>query len=478
MKFELGVNTDVWREDKPPKGWKGGPLPMTSYQRRILRALVKYKHVSVKSCHGSGKTWFAARAGLYLMFVFKPIGISTAPTGRQVKRLLWSEIHDAYARAPRPLGGKLNQTYLELGNRWFMEGFATDSPEFNISGLHEECMIVIVDETHGVEPQTLDMMDTLLTSHNSYVLWIGNPVIPEGPFYQAFQPGSPFKPEAQITISAGMTPNVRHGRIIYPKLVTQEWVDRQIDKYGEDDPWTIARVHAEFPETNLQLLIAPRAIQRAEQADFWDEKPHLQDTDKVVSLGVDVGRGGGDPSVIGVRWASGRYRTVHRFSKTRTTELSGEIIHVWKQFRPRSVNPEEGPCINIDDTGVGGGVTDILLEQGYPVNGIVSSESPDELYADEDSAEHEDMEQFLNVRAQCYWKLRTRALAGTLDIDETTAYQLTKIQRERTSKDKIKIEEKDKIRKRLRGRSPDEADTCMLAFAADEAGAGEWVRFI
>lgn len=463
-KNELGIAIDEWPSDRPPKRWSSWePLPLWSKQREIVKAIPKYKKVAVKSGHGLGKTFIAGGIALYLHYVYHALGLTTAPIFRQVRRLLWGEIHSLYNNAPRPLGGKINQVSLESGDKWFIEGFATDKPEVTMAGFHEENIFVIIDEAGGVDSLVYDMLDTILTSENSFVLLIGNPVDPNSPFADAFKPGSGYH---QITMSCYDCPNVRHKYNIYPKLVSWDWPDRMRRKYGSDDAWFRSRVLAEFPEDNTDVLIAPRFVQKA--LDNFDSF----ERDRVVSFGVDVAREGMDRTAIGLRWSSGRFEILESIQTSRITEIAGRVSELFSRYEHRA--HEDGLCINVDDTGVGGGLTDILYDKGLPVNGIIGGEGPDEWATDEDA------ERFLNKRAQYYWRLKTFFEKGKVGIqDEDLAIELGKIEREYTTKDKIKIIDKAKIRKKLGGRSPDKADCMMLAFAKDSEDSNrELIRFI
>src|SRR5258707_8416581 len=61
-------------------------------QRQMLRALETKRHIAVKGCHSSGKTFAAASAVLWWLTRYQTGKvITTAPTMRQVK-LMWSEI--------------------------------------------------------------------------------------------------------------------------------------------------------------------------------------------------------------------------------------------------------------------------------------------------------------------------------------------------------------------------------------------------
>jgi len=455
---ELKIPTTVWRHDCPPKNWKPRPYrpyPLWSIQREILRALVKHRKVAVKSCHGSGKTFMAGIAALYLLYVWHALGVTTAPTFRQVKRLLWGEIRDIYNTAHQRganLGGKLLQTSLELGDKWFMEGFSTDHPETNIPGFHEETVFAIMDEAGGNDPATYDMLETILTSENSFVLLIGNPIDAKSPFADCFKPGSEYK---TFSIPARITPNVRNKRNVYPKLVAHDWPERMKKKWGKDSPLYKSRVEAEFPEDTISMLIPYSAITKALQTELPE--------DEVISFGVDVARQGSDRTVIGCRWASGKFRIIHQMERRRETEVVGTIKKLYNEYKPR--------CINVDDIGVGGGIVDMLFEEGFPVNGIVVSEEPDDTADDMGDLE------FQNKRAQYYWKLYRAFVEDEIDIDDDElANELCYI--EAKFGRKIRILEKEQIKVKLK-RSPDLADCMMLAWAMDEADMErEVLRFL
>ncbi len=491
-KHELGIPTEIWPDDRPPARWKeGDAVPLWSKQREIIEALVKYRKVAVKSGHGIGKSFCAGGVALYLAYVWHATGLTTAPVFRQVKRILWGEIHYLYNKAINPLGGKLNQISLDLGDKWFIEGFATDKPEANITGIHEENMFVIVDEAGGVKEEVFDALDAILTSKNSFVLYIGNPIVSSGRFFDAFKPGSGFH---TITVSCYDSPNIRYQRNIYPKLTSHQWVADKEKRWGSNSALFKSRVEGEFPEENSDSLISLKYLNRALLKGEED-----QDLRKVMSYGIDVARKGADSTVIGKRYASGFYEVRDIMNHATTVEVCAKMEFIYNQDNPgfkQSVqessrirlqglisSKREGdskeeesdvgfPQINVDDIGVGGGVTDVLEEDNYPVKGINVGESPDESLPD--------YELFLNKRAQYYWKLKEAFENEEVAlIDEETVFELSKIRAEYLRSGKIKIVDKELIKKELNGRSPDRAESIMLAWATDEGDVDrDWVRFV
>jgi phage terminase large subunit len=487
---ELGLSIDIWRNDVPPKDWiPGDPVPIWSAQREIIEALVKHRKVAVKTGHGVGKTYIAGGLALYLAYAWHATGMTTAPTFRQVRRALWGEIHYLYNRAKNPLGGKLNQVSLDLGDKWFVEGFATDKPSENITGIHEENIFVIVDEGGGVLPETYEALDALLTSETSFVLYIGNPTAADGPFYDAFKPNSGFK---TFTISCYDCPNVKHDRIIYSKLTAKKWVDDKVKKWGVASNLFRIRVAGEFAEESRDTLIPIKYIEIALRKGVEGEVV----PDEINGFGLDVARQGSDSSVFGAKYNSGFFKVLESTQKQRETATAGKMKSYYDSLIPkfkyrsldemeRKLKKDKGeevgedpswPPINVDDIGVGGGVVDILVEDEYPVNGVNVAEAPD-------PSEPEEAKLFLNKRAQYYWRLKVLFEQEKVAIDdEDLAFELSKLKMEFLRSGKIKIIDKETLKKPApqgMGKSPDKAECMMLAFAVESADVErELVRFL
>jgi hypothetical protein len=476
----LGISIDVWRDDKPPKSWKPrDPRPLWSKQREIIQALVDYRKVAVKAGLGTGKTFVAGGLSLYLAYVWHCIGLTTASTFRQVRRALWGEIHWFFNNAREPLGGNLNQVSLDLGDKWFVEGFATDKPMTNITGIHEENIFVIVDEAHGVPDLAFEAFEGIVTSENTFVLYIGNAINPSGRFADTFKPKSTFH---HMTISCYDVPNVKHAQVIYPKLTTYQWVKDKETKWPRDSALFKGWVLGEFPEESKDSLIPIHYIDLALRKGQNGEVI----ADRIKSFGLDVARKGPDSTVYGVRYDSGLFQIIEVANKNKETETAGKMKIIYDTKVPKldlnqitgkkeeKVENHSIPPINVDDLSVGGGVVDILEEDEYPVNGINVGELPD---LNDEESDHPEL--FLNKRAQYYWKVRMAFINERIAIeDEELALELSHTKVEYLRSGKIKIVDKDKIKLELK-RSPDRAECCMLAWAKSEAESNqEMVRFI
>lgn len=465
FKYEMGVDTSIWRDDHPPHRWKNGdPLPLWSAQRDIIDALIKHRRVAVKSGHGVSKTHTAAAVVFLLTYVFGASGLTTSTVFRQVRRGLWGEINKLWQHASTwrrlnekpPLGGRINQTSIELAPDWFVEGFSTNKPEQKVPGIHQGKMFVVIDEAGVIEPSIFDMMETVLTNEEVWVLIIGNPTDPTHPFAQYFKPGSGYYP---MTLSCYDCPNVKHKRNIYPGMTTYQWVKRREEKWGKESALFQSRVLGEFPKADSAGLIPYNYIE--------DALKRILPEDKLSALGVDVARGGGDRIVITGLFESGRVKVFEFFDKARTTETEGRVKFWADKYSYVEEDVLIRPTINIDDIGVGGGVTDHLYEDGYPVNGINVSESPYE------SPDEEGRLSFANLRAQYYWKLAQLFIDGLISIEPNKedwddvhydlANELSKLKLKPNSKNTIQIIEKAEIKKHLKGISPDLMESVMLA---------------
>ena len=115
-------------------------------QRDILEAVAHNRKVAVRSCNAAGKTFTAAVTVLWwLMSYDNAIVITTAPSERQVKELLWREIRQLYMPHRDIIGGKLTRTRLDFAPNRYAYGFSTNT-EDRFQGFHSGNILVVVDE--------------------------------------------------------------------------------------------------------------------------------------------------------------------------------------------------------------------------------------------------------------------------------------------------------------------------------------------
>lgn len=401
-------------------------------QREILLSVCHNPRTAVRSCHGSGKTFVAAVILLWFLYCFRDARVlTTAPTFRQVEKILWQEVKKLHANAVYPLGGQVLATQIKIDVGWFALGFSTDDPNA-FQGHHSPSVLVILDEACGIPEVIWDAADGVLTSKHCRLLAIGNPTDPQARFAREFETPNIKK----FTISAFDTPNFK-GKDI-EGLVRQDWVEDKRIRWGEQSPLWLSRVLGEFPTVGEDTLIPLGWIEEAKRRFITATQP--------CELGVDVARYGQDETLIYLRQGD-RIRLHFSGYGLDTMRTVGQVIQTLRETK--------ADLVKVDAIGVGAAVVDRLREQGKPVESITGSERSS------------NTEKFLNRRAEIYWSLRERFEKGNIDLDphdEDLHAQLSTIKWRVTSSGKIKIESKEEMKARG-ARSPDRADAVAYAFA-------------
>ncbi|HCX21360.1 MAG TPA: hypothetical protein DHN29_05560 [Cytophagales bacterium] len=391
------------------------------------------------SGHGIGKTWLSARLALAFLYSFYPSKIiTTAPTWPQVETLLWGEIRKAHSESKIPLGGLPQKTKLELSPDWFLRGLSTTGSvaerEFGATrfqGFHSENLLVILDEAPGVEPSIWIATESLIVGDNNRILAIGNPTSPTGMFYDACR--SPLWNKIQV--SCYDHPNVKENRTVIPGAVTPNWIDERKQEWGEDSPLYKAKILGDFPDEGEDTLIP---LSWAEDAMHKQLKAEGKRR-----LGCDVARFGSDKTVI----------FEMNGPVANLLDVTGKVDTMVTVGKIRSYAKDD-TLIAVDDSGVGGGVTDRLRELEDSVDAVNFGERAIE------------PERFANLKAEAFWLLRERFKPNSPDPiqipdSQELLFQLTSIKYTCTSKGQIKIESKEDMKKRGM-KSPDLADALAI----------------
>ncbi len=163
-------------------------------------------------------------------------------------------------------------------------------------------------------------------------------------------------------------------------------------------------------------------------------------------LGVDIGRGG-DYSVFVLRCDN--YAKV--LNKNQSADLMTQVALIKGFIRDLDIKPQD---VFIDDTGVGGGVSDRLKELGLSVSPIKVGEKA------------QDSDKYINQKAEMTWECRNWVLNNSLENNKDF-YQLNAIKYKEDSSSKLKIEPKEDLLKRGI-KSPDVADALILTFAPSQ----------
>lgn len=426
-----------------------------SKQADVLNSVCDNRYTAVRSCHGVGKSWVAARAVAWWLAVH-PVGeafvVTTAPTAPQVEAILWREISRAHRKGDLPgytTGGpipswKINGELVAYGRK------PADYDQAAFQGIHARYVLVVLDEAGGVPKSLYDAVDSLVTNELSRVLAIGNPDDPSSHFENVCRPASGWN---VIGISAFDAPCYTGEYVpedLVDVLISKLWVEERKARWGKDSPLYIAKVLGQFPEISDDMLITPALLRRAYINDLSERE--LQPG----RYGADIARLGKDRTVV-YRNRGGVVRLEDSWGKLDTMKTAGKLKLI--------VDARLGEVpIVIDIIGVGAGPYDRLKEQGVRVLGFNSAEKANR------------PDRFVNRRAEQWWEFKVLLEDSELDLeeaDEDLAAELLQIKWGVTSSGRIFIEKKDETRKRLPdGRSPDNADAAMMSTWV----GGDWMK--
>jgi hypothetical protein len=413
-----------------------------SKQAHILRQVAAHDRVAVRSGHKVGKSTLAAIAALWFPHAYRGGRVvMTAPTARQVRIVLWREVRRLYQRAVFPLGGKMNQLP-ELGFQapgdGEILGFSTDEPE-KIAGVSGAHVLYIVDEGSGVDDLIFEAIEGSRAG-GAKLLVLGNPTRTSGAFYRAFtSEAASWKP---LHVSSEHSPNIT-GEVAIPGLATSGWVAEKLNDWGEESPLYQVRVRGNFPMQAENCVIGLALVEKARAR--YEDTP----SSGMLRIGVDVARFGDDETVI---WPVRNLIALEPkiLKSFDTVQVAGRVIECVEAQRRN----DEPVRIQVDVIGVGAGVADILRSSQHRGIEVVDvnagGTSTDDTYA--------------RVRDEMWFQMKSWLADGGAIPDDgklheellTPTYSFLPTQR-------IKVESKDEIKKRLNGRSTDRADALALA---------------
>jgi phage terminase large subunit len=199
-------------------------------QIAIGEAVAKNRRVAVKSANGVGKTYLAADLVLWFLYTHPPaVVLTTAPTWRQVRHVLWEEIRRRHRTARVALPGRLMRARIDAGEGWFALGLATDGG-VKFQGFHAENLLIIFDEASGIPDEIWDAAEGIAVAPNNRILAIGNPLAVSGRFHQCFTRARGW---LRFTISALDHPNItKYSRQIHG-CVTQDSITEKLSDWCE-----------------------------------------------------------------------------------------------------------------------------------------------------------------------------------------------------------------------------------------------------
>lgn len=411
------------------------------WQKEAAYDLANSPKVSIRSGQGVGKTGFEAASLLWFLYSFDYARVvATAPTRQQLNDVLWSEVSKWQSRSQilskLMLWTKTRISLRGFEQRWFAVARTATKPE-NMQGFHEDNMLFIVDEASGVADDIMEAILGTLSGENNKLLMCGNPTKTSGVFYDSHNRDKDLYKRHKISSLSSPRTN-------------KENINSLIKKYGESSNVVRVRVNGDFPIDEDDVFITTAIVYKGINTE------KCLDNIETIDIGVDVARFGDDNTVIALKVNNTILPLIihHGYA---TTQTASDIIYQAKILR-KKYKFDKKIYVKIDDTGVGGGVTDI-------VNGIRKEENLDWLIVIpvnfNMSVNHAYYYDFNTV---LWGNLKDLLEQGDISIpsDAELEGELTSRKKEFASNGKIKIETKKQMKERGI-QSPDRGDAVALA---------------
>ena len=433
----------VWRED--PRIFVREVFDVTPdpWQDEVLLAFATTQRIALKACKGPGKSTVESWCGWnFLLTRPHPKVICTSITGDNLRDGLWAEYAKWQGRSKllretfewtntRIFAKQHPETWFASARQWSKSADPASQAD-TLAGIHADYVLFQIDEAGGVPDAVASAAEAALsTGVETKLMLAGNPTLLSGPLYRACTRERALWWVKEIT--GDPDDPMRAPRI------DAKWARDQIEKYGRDNAWVLVNVFGQFPPAQSNALIGAEDVAQAIKREIspveWTQDPLI--------IGVDVARYGDDRSVAFIR--QGKKAAPPRIWRgLDLMTLSGHVSDMIEEFRPAAVF--------VDQTGLGSGVVDRLLQLGRQVIGIdFGGKARDERY--------------VNRRAEMWWLMADWVKRASLpDIAELHAELTAPTYTYANAAGRLQLESKEDLKKRGLP-SPDLADALALTFA-------------
>lgn len=287
-----------------------------------------------------------------------------------------------------------------------------------------------VDLFWGEESQTfskasIDIITPTVRKPGSQLIWTLNRFLELDPIYERLvikeMPNTlHIHANYDVAEKYGWLPSeisteIEHDRLHNPSLYTHKWLGQPMEQLDN-------------------AIVGRASVLEAMQRDVSDEG--------AIEIGADIARMGDDRTVF--RKRKGLVSTETKtYTKLRTTEVCDKL----EAF----ADYNKSVLIKVDDTGVGGGVTDEMLKRGYHVMAINFGEKA------------LDPDKYPNLISEAWFYMASIIDTVQLEMDSDLLMELSSRLWKMDSKGRRGVESKDDYKKRGY-RSPDKADALILCF--------------
>ena len=395
--------------------------------------------MAVASGRGIGKSALTAWLVCWIMAT-RPLakGVVTANTANQLTTKTWGEIvkwmkrsvvRDMFTFFADSIQSK------ESPEVWRVDAITCrEENSESFAGQHAatSTQFYIFDEASGIPEKIFDVAEGSLTDGEPMIFLFGNPTRNSGRFFECFHRRKKFWNTRSID-SRDVT--------ITNKRQLQNWAE----EYGEDSDFFKVNVKGTFPSQGYDQFIPGELVEAA-----MLRQPPVINRANCAVIGVDVARFGDDNTVIVGRIGRDGTLPIRRYNGLKVTEVAREVKRYMRFVRETYRVPRI--YIFVDSGGVGGGVVDILSDDGFPVTGVDFSSTPD------------DKDTYPYKREEMWGRFGKWLEEGVLPEDSDLKEDIISPTYKIDIHGRRKLESKDDMKKRGL-RSPDAADAFALTFS-------------
>ena len=404
----------------------------------ILNAVAKHDYVSVYSGRGISKTFSLALLAIWFIYTREYARvIVTGPKFDQLKITIWAEIQKWLLRSN--LSDELKWTserlyHISSPGTWFGR-IITAAEKENISGIHAEHVLWLIDEASNVEDEMIENILGGMTDLECKIVLAGNPTKVTGVFYKSFTKVSDDK-EAEDNwhvLQFNSEESVRKNKIWYRRML----------KYPRESDMFRVNVLGLPPQGNPRAIITLTDVYAARDRYIRKPEPYLE-------MGVDPAAEGNDLFTIALRHGL-KLIEVRSFAKTKSpTEGEFLVLKMLREYRAKT--KLKCKCrVKIDNGGYGAAIRQLLaLNEKDNIEVVPINFGP---------IKHEE---YADHITKMWFELDQMIHEISLPNDEELIDELCS--REwGTAGHKVKVELKDKFKERL-GHSPDRSDAVVMCF--------------
>lgn len=433
VREEFGVEPDIW-------------------QARALKAWARQDQmrmrIALQACVGPGKTSVLAWCALNFIACYAdkglhPSALAISESADNLRDNLWKELAvwrdrsqfltSAFELTSERLFAREHPKTWFIAARSWSKKANQEAQGRSLAGLHSKFIAYFIDESGDIPPAVLRSAEQGLSNcHWGRIIQAGNPTSHDGMLYHAatIQPhlwelvritGDPDDPERSPRIDL-------------------EWAKEQIGLYGRSNAWVMATILGQFPSTAINALVGPDEVAAAMKRHLRADQYNLIQK----RIGIDVARFGDDATVLAPRQGLAVFKLVE-MRDANSQQVAARLMLGKQKF---------GSEMELIDAtgGHAAGVIDACALGGVPLYEVQFSGKADD-------------PRYYNKRAEMAFRMAEAIKGGAAyPPDPQLAREILAL-RYWFDKGKLRIIEKDQVKKALQGHSPDRCDAVMCTYA-------------